>query len=59
MDPMVKCALVGLRMAMGTTIPVATLAVKVDKCNTLLTVLGEATLLRCWWVYGLTSIHSV
>jgi hypothetical protein len=59
MGLMVKLTIVGLRVAMGTTIPVTTLTVKVDKCNTLLTVLGTATLLRCWGVYGLTSIHSV
>ena len=45
MSLMVKLTIMGLRMAMGTTIPVTAFAVKVDKCNTLLTVIGETALL--------------
>jgi hypothetical protein len=42
---MVKLTIMGLRMAMGTTIPVTAFTVKVDKCNTLLTVIGATALL--------------
>jgi hypothetical protein len=53
MGLMVELTIMGLRMAMRTTIPVTAFAVKVDKCNTLLTVIGATALL------GLrSSIHS-
>ena len=51
---MVELTIMGLRMAMGTTIPITTFAIKVDKCNTLLTIIGTATLLglQCSCIHG-------
>ena len=51
MGLMVKLTIVCLGMAMGTTIPITAFAIKVDKCNTLLTVICKTTLLgRCYFL---------